>query len=264
MNGQAEQIYKYLVNLILNCKKLIVLDGDISSRTHNFIKQFGPSTNLYNNIKINKKHFTIINNRQAYLRDIFETLDDNKKIVIVCQGATEGKFIKGLIMEKYPDRVTKFYYGKTSDTEKDKLTDVEKEFDEADILIYTSTIEAGVNYDKKRFYKCYGLFVAHTTSQRAFFQMLARVRHFENNNILILAENFKYNEIKLYTFDELKNCLKLFDNNFFDEVKETKDDKLYITKKLNNYGVNFIYNLVFKLELMVDKFLLNFFFFYLI
>ena len=44
MNGQACEIYKYLVNIILNCKKLIVLDGDISSRTHNFIKQFGPST----------------------------------------------------------------------------------------------------------------------------------------------------------------------------------------------------------------------------
>ena len=101
-----------------------------------------------------------------------------------------------------------------------------------------------MNYDKKRFYKCYGLFVAHTTSQRAFFQMLARVRHFESDDILILAENFKYNEIKLYTFNELKNCLKLFNTNFFDEVKETKDDKLLITKKLNNYGVNFIYNLL--------------------
>ena len=156
MNGQAEQIYKYLVRLILNCKKLIVLDGDISSRTHNFIKQFGASTNLYNNIKINKKHFTIINNRQAYLKDIFETLDENKKIVIVCQAATEGKFIKGLIEEKYPERVTKFYYGKTSDKDKDKLTDVEKEFDEADILIYTSTIEAGVNYDKNVFINVMG------------------------------------------------------------------------------------------------------------
>ena len=66
------------------------------------------------------RHHDFQNNRQAYLRDIFETLDDNKKIVIVCQGATEGKFIKKLLNEKYPDRVTKFYYGKTSDKDKDK------------------------------------------------------------------------------------------------------------------------------------------------
>jgi hypothetical protein len=50
------------------------------------------------------------------------------------------------------------------------LINVNDEFDKADVLIYTSTIEAGVNYDKKQFYKLYGVFIENTTSQRAFFK----------------------------------------------------------------------------------------------
>jgi hypothetical protein len=89
------------------------MDGDISSRTHNFIKQFGPSTNLYNNIKINKKDITIIKNKQEFFKDIYLKLDDNKKIVIACQGSTEGKFIKEVLGVKYPNLSIIFYYSKT-------------------------------------------------------------------------------------------------------------------------------------------------------
>ena len=75
--------------------------------------------------------------------------------------------------------------------------------------------------------------------------MLARVRHFESDDILILSEKFKYNEFKLYTFDELKNCLKQFNNNLFDEeLIKDNDGKLIKCKIINSYGINYIYNLL--------------------
>ena len=58
-----------------------------------------------------------------------------------------SKIYENNLSLKYPDKVIKFYYGKTDDKEKDKLINVNDKFDQADILIYTSTIEAGVNYD---------------------------------------------------------------------------------------------------------------------
>ena len=127
------------------------------------------------------------------------------------------------------------------------LIDTEKEFDELDILIYTSTIEAGVNYDKERFHKIYGVFIENTTSQRSFFQMLSRVRKFYCCDILILSEKLQYNQLKFFSFDEIKtNVLnsKFTDENSYDKTINKINGVLRETKKLNNYGINYIYNLL--------------------
>ena len=118
MKGQAFKIWKYLVNIIHNSNKLIVLDGDISSRTHQFIKQFETSTNLYNNFKANKKNITIIKNKKGFLNDIYENLDNDKKIVIVSQGSNEGRFLEEHLNTKYPHLKVGFYYSKTDDHKK--------------------------------------------------------------------------------------------------------------------------------------------------
>jgi hypothetical protein len=127
------------------------------------------------------------------------------------------------------------------------LINVKTEFNKADILIYTSTIEAGVNYDEIRFYKLYGVFVENTTSQRAFNQMSNRIRQFECNDILILCEKLKYNQMKFFTFDEIKTNIlnsKYTDNRIYDKKIVTINNVSKEIKQLNLYGINYCYNLL--------------------
>ena len=247
MKGQAHEIYCLLENIINNSPKLIVLDGDISSRTTRFISNFGNYKYLYNENKCNIKNIKVIKNKIEYLNDIYKSLDENKKIVIATQSSKIGKFFQKKIMERYSDKMVKLYYGKTGDKEKKKLVNVEQEFDEADVLIYSPTIEAGVSYDKPRFYKLYGVLSENANSQRAFFQMLPRVRKFETDEILILNEKLKYNEAKFYTFDEIKQNLinTQFDDNQLFYNKMTKiDEKMIKQRELTSYGINYVYNLL--------------------
>ena len=58
--------YEYLQEIISNSGKLIVLDGDTSNRTYNFINYFGKSINIENSAQFNKRHFEIIEDQRAY------------------------------------------------------------------------------------------------------------------------------------------------------------------------------------------------------
>lgn len=248
MNGNAYNIFNYLENIIKNTPKLIVLDGDISSRTQQFINSFGNVINLYNTIKINQKNIKVIKNKLEYFDDIYNSLNNNKKIVVATQSSKEGKYIQTKLKTLYPQLNIQCFHSKTDDELKMMLEKVVEAFDKLDVLIYTPTIEAGVSYDKIRFYKLYGVMCAGSNSQRAFFQMLSRVRKFETNEVLILNEKLKCNENKLFTFDEVKSNLfnsKIDDNTLFSDIVTTNsENKLIKTRDLTTYGINYVYNLV--------------------
>ena len=77
--------------------------------------------------------------------------------------------------------------------------------------------------------------------------MLPRVRKFETDIILILNKKLKYNEVKFYTFDEIKHNLNntQYDDNqlFYDKIIYA-DEKLIKQREITSYGINYAYNLL--------------------
>ena len=67
-------------------------------------------------------------------------------------------------------------------------------------MIYSTTIEAGVDFDKERFDKCYGYMSDGSTSARAFSQMIHRVRQFDSDVVLIYIGNLFYSEKDILYF----------------------------------------------------------------
>jgi len=251
IKGTGYQTFNLLSNIIDNSKKLICLDGDINQRTYDFIKPFGKHILLHNNIKINKKDIIITKNKLDFYDSICSDIDLDLDIVICTQSSNQGKVYNELLKIKYPNKNIKFYYSKTDDNEKMKLDNVIEEFDKANILIYTSTIEAGVSFDKTKFSRLYGVFCQNTNSQRAYFQMMARVRKFDYNNVLILCEKMVYNDANLYTFDEIKKLILSSPKSELnikelikDEIIKDHENKNIKLKTLTNYGINYCHNLV--------------------
>lgn len=196
-------IHDILKRLIKKSPKILLLDGDMNDRTFDFVDSIKGGSKIYHNeFKPNKKHFIFTKDLKYYENEIDKDIKNGKKIVIVSMTKTD----------------TEKYYNKYKDThkviihnsiEKNKkiLLDVNEEWSKCDILIYSPSVESGVDFNiRNYFYKCYAILSNTSTSYRAFNQMLNRVRFYENNDIICfmpLSMNRNQNDI-LYRYDELK------------------------------------------------------------
>ena len=66
---------------------------------------------------------------------IYNNLNDNKKIVIVCQSQKFAVNITNLLNEEFPHKLIKCYVGNGSDIELMKLKNVNDEWLPLDVLI---------------------------------------------------------------------------------------------------------------------------------
>ena len=246
---QKRKIYKLLSSLIrIKGTKLIAMDGDFSNRSFDFIKQFGAYKIIENTIKKNIKNFIITSNDIKFMNNIFNDVDNNKNIVIVSMSATQASKYEIILKDKYPTKNILLYTGLTDDNiKKEHFENVTEFWSKSDIIIYSPTVESGVNFNMEHIHHIYGIFSTGSTSQRAFFQMLARTRQTKDNNILILnpkipektsAHYYTYNEVKDYDMDLKKDVEK---------VKEI-DDEGNIIFDYDNYDINYIYNRVEELN----------------
>jgi hypothetical protein len=204
---KINQFYTHniLIQLLNKTNKILCLDGDMGDRSYNFISTI--SNNIKYKLIVNKytgikKNFIFSHNIDNFDKLIDTDLKNKKKVVIVCMTLTESEKYNN----KYKDNYTVCLH---NSTEKNKtvLKDVNTNWATCDILIYSPSVESGVDFNiTNYFYKCYATLSDQSTSYRAFFQMLNRVRYFEHNDInCLLATNLQYKEDELVTrFDELK------------------------------------------------------------
>lgn len=249
--GNSKNCFEYIEGILENSNKIITFDGDLGQKTFQYINTVGPSIIIENTIKFNPKNYIITDDKNEYSQQILQDIKNKKKIVIVSMSACECEYFKDLI-EKFTEKEKPenkpnilLYTGQTDDNKKEDLKNVLKTWADADVLLYSPTIEAGVNFDLDHFDKIYGLICSKSTTPSAFLQMLARVRKIKDNNILILNEHFKYNNLAMqqfYNFNEVKNfVLNLEDIKMSSEIKKI-GNKMCKVSKLKAYDVNYIYN----------------------
>jgi hypothetical protein len=197
-------IHNILINLIKKSKKCLVLDGDMNERTYDFITTLEDITyKLYvNEFKGIQKNFIFSYDTKNYDEMIDNDLKNNKKIVIVCMTKSDAL----TYADKYKD-LYKINLHISTDKNKNVLKNVNENWGSCDLLIYSPSVESGVDFNiKNYFHKCYATISNHSTSYRAFFQMLNRVRYYKDNNINVLipsSVDWKIDDI-LCKFDEMK------------------------------------------------------------
>jgi hypothetical protein len=198
------QIHNKLVNLIETSKKVLVLDGDLGNRTLDFITDITDSYKVYENeYKPNKKHFQFTHEKKYFDIEIENDINNGLKIVIVSMTKTQTV--------KYHDEYTllgkKCIIHNSLTKNKEILEDVNENWKDCDLLTYSPSVESGVDFNiVDHFDKCYAIVESRSTSYRAFCQMLNRVRHYKQHNIICLMPNdmrYKLDDV-LIRFDEIK------------------------------------------------------------
>ena len=245
--GMSKECFEFVQNIIINSKKMIVLDGDINDRTYRFIDTFGNSIKLVNDIKINQRHFVVTRDEFLYLKKIEKDLNNDLNVVIVSMSSNKCEFFKSYFEEKIPKLRVLIYTGSSGDDTREDFKNVDEIWSGCQLLIYSPTCEAGVNFDLPHFNKMYGFLVEQSTTQRGLCQMFARIRQLTDPNILLLTR-LEYNEHLtencLYNFDEVEKSIKLLEGIKMKTEDVLINGKMCKSTKLSAYDVNYIYNKV--------------------
>lgn len=253
--GSSREVFDLLVQIIINSKKLIVLDGDFSNRGFEFIKLFGETMIIENTYNNNNKTIYLTSIRDTFYKEIKECLDNNKKIVICSMSSKEAEFYQNKINIDYPDKMVNLYTGLTDDLVKEEhFKDVDKYFSEADILIYSPTVLSGLSYDvPNHFYKIFGIIYPDVATQRDYFQMQGRIRHVESSKITILnADNLQIKDSAFYwTYNEILESCKRSRDKILNYIIEKDEDGNVVRKvdtNIDHYTKTQLYNRVEQLN----------------
>jgi hypothetical protein len=204
------ELYNQLCVLIKNCKYCVMLDGMINDDVIDIIKDFGrPITKLYNIYK-NPSPTTIHfeKSKKLMFKQINESLAQNKKIVIISSSIAQTDTIKNnlpdnVIYDLPEDReegylYARVYNGKSGKEITKDLLDVNATWQKLDILIYTSKIGCGVDFDSLYFDEQYVFITGHTSPMPMWCQMLKRVRNLTSNKIVCNISYVGTNNLKYY------------------------------------------------------------------
>ena len=249
--GSSRDIFEYLQQVIKVSSKVVALDGDMNNRSYDFLRSLGSGIYLENECNVNDKTIKIVEKEPDFLNNIKSNIEDDKKVVICSMSSAAADHYYNTLSIIFPSKVIYVYTGKTDDNQKrEHLLDVSEAWKEADVVIYSPTIESGVNFDiDDHFYKIYGVLSCQSTSQRAFYQMLSRVRKVQDKEIMILNEGIPNKDTaNFWGFDEVKAGLIATRDNILQYKYIEREGKTIKTLSIDQYDLNSIYNRVEELN----------------
>ena len=214
---KAQKIFNKLREVCDNSKKIICLDGDMHIRSEDFIKSIDKTYRIYENtIKPLKRTCIEVNDIDIFVNAINKALDNGEKIVIVSQSSKKAKQYFEMVKKK-TDKV-EIYTGTTDDLKKKEALKNIETWKNLNCLIYTPTIESGVNFDFEHFDRMFINACSGSCSYRSLNQMEQRVRYYTNNETMIYINNRDKGGNYEFSFNEIKEDYK--------QTTEKKEDEL--------------------------------------
>ena len=163
---RKEETFNILTRLITDTKKIICLDGDLHNRSLDFLQNTIKKEYTFykNEYQPQKKKIKFTRNLKYFNEELTKDLKQNKKIVLPSMSSNLTQEYKN----KYKDEGYNVVCHNGIEKNNEQLKNYKEEWNKADLLIYSPTIEAGVDFDKEHFDKCYGYMSDGSTSARAF------------------------------------------------------------------------------------------------
>lgn len=202
----TNHIFSILTEICNNAHKIIALDGDFSNRSYSFLRGLNSISSstciLENQYQPPPKHFIFTNDHAAFDNQIDKDLTDGLNIVIICMTLKSSEHY----YHKYKDSYSCVIHNSIQNDKKG-LENINNYW-KVRLLIYTSTIESGCDFNEPWFHKCHIILSNCGTTSRALMQMTHRCRLFSNNNVCIYTNGIPFNEFATpYLYDEI--CMKM-------------------------------------------------------
>ena len=194
MEHKEINIFDFFDKLLEHCKKVAMLDGDVSKRTLEFAKHYGSITYIKNKNKGKPKTFNLIVDEKDWYRQLesdleqFYNEDKGFKVCIASQSSSRAVALEKELKDKIPFLAVKSLVGTDSgETKRAFMEDVNEALKDINVFIYSPVIESGVDITIK-VKKVYGILCSRSNCPRAYCQMLARCRDVEVDRIDVLND----------------------------------------------------------------------------
>lgn len=197
-----EKAFELMRDIIYNSNKVLALDGDFHNRSYDYLKYFGQVTVLQNTIKKNIKHYIFMNDKNDLENRIEFDISQKQNIGIVSMSSKIANYFADKLKDKCK---TILHCAKSDDINKEKLKNVNNFWINYQAVVYSPSIESGVNFDTDHFDSIYVILSAKSTSSRGLMQMISRIRKIKNTNVIVYLNNMPFKEkANFYTYDEIK------------------------------------------------------------
>lgn len=191
--------------LLMNCKKILALDGDFGNRGYCCLKPYNPII-IENIKKKGNNNYIFTKDMTAFEKAIDDDLENGNKLAIISMSSTYAL--------KYNDRYKNKYKvithcARSDDALKDCLRDVNKSWGDKDLVIYSPSVEAGVSFDTVDYFdKKYVILSNQSCSPRALMQMISRIRHIKDNNIMVYLNGLLFHDkARFYSYYEVASIV---------------------------------------------------------
>jgi len=228
---ELDVVFKKFIEILTNCKRLILLDAFISKITLNFLDSLGIDYEIIKKANETSDRKAIIKkNFNSWLHDIVTDLKNNKKLIIFYPFKNPRKKQKLPSMadlvetiENYTNKKGIYHNADSSDMNNKKLKDVNKSWIEYDFVVSNNKINVGLNFDIENYFDTCYLSVAGFNSPRDIIQFSYRSRH------------LKTNTIKYCYLDHFNNtnCIEIEKVNDYNEIFKQLNEDIVVEKMAN-------------------------------
>ena len=208
----SKDLFKFMIECVNHAKKILVIDADIGMRTKLFIDYFGKSIIVNNNHKPMKKIFTITNNEKIFNEKMFKDIENKLNVCIVSMSSTALEKIETKLKEDKINYV--MHTSKTDDKLKNELENIGEFWIQYQVVLYSPTIESGVDFNEDHFDKIYCIMRdgQMTCSQRSVLQMIGRIRQVRDSNILCHYNGSNKLNAMIYTYDDVLSYFRYYES----------------------------------------------------
>ena len=202
-------ICKIFEIIIKKAKWILAMDADFNERSYYFLSTIKEKPKIIQNEykSINRKYLFTTNYEMRKCQ-LIEDIKSNKNIVVISLSrVTLDDLYEEIIKICNKDKIIR-YTSMTDDTQKEQLQEVNKYWKNYQVVMYSPTIEAGVDFNVKgHFSRMYCFLSDGSCCPRACIQMIGRIRDLFDNQIRCHCDNvmlFKGRNVYIPSIDEFE------------------------------------------------------------
>ena len=203
--------WSFFDDLLRQCDKIVLMDGDVSNRTLSVASAYGQTVYINNNNNETNKKIHLVCNFAKWKDQLRKDLerfykdDPQFRICIASQSSTKALSIEEDLIQRFPHLNVKRLTGVDSGTTKKAYCEeINETLQATNVFIFTPVIESGVDITIP-FQTIYGVLCSRSYSQRAYMQMLARCRNVKDQQIDIANGPYQKinNNYKFWPYKEV-------------------------------------------------------------
>jgi len=236
-----------LEQLLTKAKWVICMDADFNTRSYEFLTKIGKKpTIIINDFRTVRKKFMFDNRYEIRYYQLLEDIKNKKNICIICLSKNTLDDIYERIIKALPKVNIIRYTSMTDDEQKTALNNVNAEWIKYQVVMYSPTIESGLDFNKEHFNKIYCFLSSGSCSPRSFIQMVGRIRTITDHKIRCVYDNhmlFDNKKVYIPSIDEFEELIisKLSNIQNFNFVS-TGENEIELVRKKDAFTRVFAHN----------------------